>query len=82
MSNRTLAEQADLESLRTEYRDAFENWATQIDRLHEDQDSEGQNGSTAEEQASADAAETTYRGARDRLAAEMVHQEETRNQGE
>jgi hypothetical protein len=77
MSNRTAAQQADLESLRTEYRDAFENWATQTDRLHEDQDADHEGVSTAEDQANADAAATTYRGARDRLAAEMMHQEET-----
>lgn len=74
MSNRSAIPQADVENLRTAYRDAFEKWVRQVVRLQQLRISGcGEACSlNAEAQTLTDVAEVNYRAIRDRLAARMM----------
>lgn len=70
MIDRTPAERSDLEALRSAYRDKFESWATEVDRLRNLRCA-GESGGLAEAKADVDLAENEYRNSRDRLATKL-----------
>lgn len=70
MSDRTPSERANLEALRASYRDKFENWAAEVDRLR-NLPASGDASPVAEVRADVQQAEKAYRNSRDRLASEL-----------
>jgi len=70
VSDHTPLERADLEALRASYRDKFENWAAEVDRLRK-MGSSAEAGPVAEVRADVKLAETAYRTSRDRLASKL-----------
>lgn len=61
-----------LEDLRSLYRSAFGEWASQTGRLHKIRDSAQESGGLEEAQERTTEAEAAYRDVRNRLVEEMV----------
>ena len=60
----------DLDNLRKDYKGAFDDWATEVNRLRAITDTESPDLKAAEERVAA--AEIAYRDTRDRLTDDMV----------